>query len=260
MLAKEEVMYLKPLDAISKSKSMITVLFCTLNEEKNLPYVLARIPDLVDEILIIDGHSQDNTIEVAKTLCPHARILQQPGRGKGDALRFGIKEATGDIIVMLDADGSMAPEEIPSFIEPLLNGYDFVKGSRFLHGAGTADMPAHRIFGNWVFTTLTNILHGCPYTDLCYGYNAFWKRIFKIVEFKADGFEIETEINIKIRKAGLKVVEVPSYEAMRLNGQGNLRSFKDGWRILKTIFKEFFTRTKKRSQTLDKKSNKAIQV
>lgn len=219
----------------------LTILLCTLNEEKNLPHVLPRLPSFADEVLIVDGHSKDNTVNVAKSLLPNARVIFQPGKGKGDALRHGIKEAKGDIIVMLDADGSMAPEEIPRFIEPLLNGYDFVKGSRFMPGGGTADMSTHRKFGNWVFTTLTNIFYRCRYTDLCYGYNAFWKKSFEKVMFKGDGFEVETEINIKIKKAGLKVTEVPSFEAERLNGNGNLHSLKDGWRILTTIFRELYS-------------------
>jgi len=223
---------------INNNTPSITVLLCTLNEEKNLPHVLPHIPDYIDEVLIVDGRSKDNTVSIAKKLCPNIRVLYQPGRGKGDALRYGIREAKGDIIVMLDADGSMAPEEIPRFVALLLNGYDFVKGSRFMSGGGTADMPTHRKFGNWVFTTLTNLFHRCRYTDLCYGYNAFWKKSFEKVMFKGNGFEVETEINIKIRKAGLKVTEVPSYEAQRLNGNGNLHSLKDGWRILTTIFKE----------------------
>lgn len=216
----------------------ITALLCTLNEEKNLPHVLPRLPEDIDEVLIVDGRSRDKTVEVAKKLCPRARVVFQPGKGKGDALRYGIKRARGDIIVMLDADGSMSPEEIPRFVQPLLEGYDFVKGSRFLPGGGTSDMPKHRKFGNWVFTTLTNIFHRTKYTDLCYGYNAFWKKAFKKVFFKGNGFEVETEINIKINKAGLKVIEVPSFETERLNGEGKLHSLKDGYRILTTIFKE----------------------
>lgn len=236
-----EVIFLERKHIMEKNHNpKITVLLCTLNEEKNLPHVLPRIPPEVHEVLIVDGHSKDETVRVAKKLVPGARILFQPGKGKGDALRYGIKKATGDIIVMLDADGSMAPEEIPKFVEPLLNGYDFVKGSRFLPGGGTADMSRHRVFGNWVFTTLTNIFHRCRYTDLCYGYNAFWKKAFDKINFKGNGFEVETEINIKIRKAGLKVAEVPSFEAERINGDGKLHSLKDGWRILSTIFREVF--------------------
>jgi len=188
------------INEVQGEKPSITLLLCTLNEEKNLPYVLPRIPKYIDEVLIVDGHSKDNTVSIARKLYPKVCVLYQPGRGKGDALRYGIEKAKGDIIVMLDADGSMDINEIPRFVEPLLNGYDFVKGSRFLSGGGTADMTRHRVFGNWVFTTLTNIFHGCKYTDLCYGYNAFWKQAFtNSVKFKGNGFEVETEINIKIK-------------------------------------------------------------
>ena len=224
----------------STSRPLVTALLCTLNEEKNLPYILSGIQKHVDEVLIVDGYSKDNTVKVAKELCPKARILYQLGKGRGDALRHGIKNARGDIIVTPDADGSNTPDEIPRFIEPLLNGYDFVKGSRFIVGGGTADMSRHRKFGSWVFITLTNILYSCKYTDLCYAYNAFWKKKFEIIEFEGNGFEVETEINIKIKKAGLKVTEVPSYESERKNGEGNLHSLKDGWRILRTILKEKF--------------------
>lgn len=226
------------------SKPLITALLCTLNEEKNLPYILPGIQQYVDEVLIVDGYSKDNTVKIAKELCPNAKILYQPGKGRGDALRYGIKNARGDIIVTPDADGSNTPDEIPAFIKPLLNGYDFVKGSRFISGGGTADMSLHRKFGNWVFVTLTNILYGCKYTDLCYAYSAFWKKSFEVVSFEGNGFEVETEINIKIKKAGLKVTEVPSYESNRRHGEGNLHSLRDGWRILRTILKERFSNHK----------------
>lgn len=215
----------------------ITVVIPALNEAYNLPHVLPRIPSIVDEVLLVDGHSTDNTTIVAKKLLPNIRLVQQDGKGKGNALICGIREATGDIIVTLDADGSMDPEEIPRFIQPLLKGYDFVKGSRFLRGGGTTDMERHRVFGNWIFVTLVNILYKGNYSDLCYGYNAFRQKSLAGVDIASDGFEIETEINIKVLRAGLKVAEVPSFEKTRINGTSNLRSFKDGWRILKTILR-----------------------
>src|SRR4030042_3815842 len=138
----------------------ISVIICTLNEEMNLPHVLPKIPQWVDEILLVDGHSTDNTISVAKKLCPQIKVLSQPGKGKGDALKYGSQIATGDVIVDIDADGSTDPEEIPNFIEPLLNGYDFVKGSRFLANGGTADMEAYRKVGNRIFTFMVNRLFG----------------------------------------------------------------------------------------------------
>ena len=215
----------------------ITLIIPALNEEKNLPHLLPKIPPIVDEVLLVDGLSTDRTKEVARELRPDIRILSQEGKGKGNALKCGVKNATGDIVVMLDADVSMDPEEIPLFIEPLLNGYHFVKGSRFLPNGGTTDMDSCRMFGNNIFKFLVNRLFGSKYTDLCYGYIAFWRDAFNSMEITSDGFEIETEMNIKALKTGLNVTEVPSYEKPRLNGNSYLRSFRDGWRILRTIFK-----------------------
>ena len=223
----------------SKANSpKITVIIPTLNEERNLPHVLPKIPATMDEILLVDGYSTDNTVELAKKLCPGIRVIYQDGKGKGNALRYGIAESTGDIIVTIDADGSMDPEQIPAFIAPLLAGYDYVKGSRFLPRGGTLDMPWFRRLGNKIFTTLVNLLYETKYTDLCYGYNAFWRKVFQQVRLNTDGFEIETEMHIKAAKARLKVSEVPSFERARLNGKGRLGTFKDGWRIFRTIFLE----------------------
>lgn len=220
----------------------ITLLILALNEADNLPYVLPRIPSIVDDVWLVDGHSTDSTVHVAKTLRPDLRIIYQEGKGKGDAIRCGVKCTTGDIIVTIDADGSMDPEEIPRFVEPLRNGCDFVKGSRFLPGASTRDMPLHRVLGNKFFVWLVNVMFGARYTDLCYGYNAFRRDAIKNVEIVSDGFEIETELNIKVVKAGLRVTEVASCEEARLNGEGNLKSFPDGLRILMTIFRERFSK------------------
>ncbi len=216
----------------------ISVVIPTLNEAENLPHVLPRIPESVHEVLIVDGHSTDNTVGTARKLRPGVRILQQTGRGKGDALRCGFQAATGDIVVMLDADGSTDPAEIPVFVRALTNGADFAKGSRFMAGGGTTDMEFYRRFGNWVFVVLVRILFGARYSDLCYGYNAFWVHVLPSIKLDCDGFEIETKMNVQVLREGFRVVEVPSFEAPRVNGESRLRTFPDGWRVLMTIFKE----------------------
>jgi glycosyltransferase involved in cell wall biosynthesis len=216
----------------------VSVVIPTLNEAANLRHVLPKIPTWIDEIVIVDGHSTDGTPEVAKEICPKARIVMQSGKGKGNALRAGFEAATGDIIVMLDADGSTDPAEIPMFIGPLLAGADFVKGSRFLQGGGTADMTPFRKAGNWVLTKAVQLSHGGRYTDLCYGYNAFWARVLPNLRLDGDGFEIETIMNVRALKTGMKVVEVPSYEGRRIHGESHLRTIPDGWRVLKVIGRE----------------------
>lgn len=216
----------------------VSVVIPALNEAENLVHVLPRIPTWVDELILVDGRSTDDTVAVAQRICPGIRILQQERKGKGEALRVGFAAATGDIIVMLDADGSTDPAEIPSFIGPLLAGADFVKGSRFLQGGGTADMSGLRRAGNWLLTKTVQMLHGGRYTDLCYGYNAFWARVLPVLRLDGDGFEIETVMNVRALRSGLRVAEVPSFEKCRIHGESHLRTFPDGWRVLKAIGRE----------------------
>jgi len=200
--------------------------------------VLPRIPDWIDEVLIVDGHSTDGTADVAQRLLPSVRVIQQAGRGKGDALRAGFQHARGDIVVMLDADGSMDPGEIPSFVGALLAGADMAKGSRFLQGGGTTDMPMYRQLGNWCFVMLVRVLFGGRYSDLLYGYNAFRAHVLPQLRLDCDGFEVETVINIRALRAGIHITEVPSFESPRVHGQGRLRTIPDGWRVLKAVLRE----------------------
>jgi glycosyltransferase involved in cell wall biosynthesis len=216
----------------------VTVVIPTLNEAANLPHVFARIPDCVDELIIVDGHSTDDTVSVAQALRPDTRILLQNRRGKGNALACGFAAATGDIIVMLDADGSTDPGEIPVFLAPLVRGADFVKGSRYLDGGGSDDITALRSSGNRVLGAAVNLLFGTTYTDLCYGYNAFWRDCLPYFQITCDGFEVETVINVRAAKAALEIVEVPSHEQKRLHGLSNLNTWRDGRRVLRTIVRE----------------------
>jgi glycosyltransferase involved in cell wall biosynthesis len=222
----------------SAEQPRVSVVMPALNEAENLPHVLPLIEDWVHEILLVDGASTDGTAEVARSLSPHVRIVRQPGRGKGDALRAGFAAATGDIIVTLDADGSTRPQELPAFVGALLGGADFVKGSRFLHGGGTADMSLHRKLGNGAFVLLVRFFFGGRYSDLCYGYNAFWRDVLHDLDLDCEGFEIETVMNIRALHRGLKVVEVASFEEKRVVGEGRLRAIPDGWRVLRAILSE----------------------
>ncbi|MGB8816666.1 MAG: glycosyltransferase family 2 protein [Rhizobiaceae bacterium] len=216
----------------------VSVIVPTKNEAANLPHVLPRIPTWVDEVILVDGNSSDGTVEVARQLLPHIIVVQQDRRGKGAALRCGFAAARGDIIVTLDADGSADPSEIPSYIGALLAGADFVKGSRFVQGGETEDMEWYRRLGNWGLVQLVRVAFGGRFTDLCYGYNAFWRDILPYMNLEdADGFEIETAMNVQALLAKLKISEVASKEFPRINGVSNLKTFPDGWRVLSTIVK-----------------------
>jgi glycosyltransferase involved in cell wall biosynthesis len=216
----------------------VSVVVPAVNEAANLPFVLPKIGVWVDEVILVDGRSTDRTLEVARKLLPELRIVHQQGDGKGDGLRAGFAAATGDIIVMLDADGSTDPKEIPAFVGALVAGAEFVKGTRFAQGAGTEDMTPLRKFGNKALLTLVRILYGGRFSDLCYGYIAFWKRVLPDIDPDSDGFAIETQMCVRALKARLRVAEVPSIERRRIHGKSNLRALPDGWMILKTILHE----------------------
>lgn len=216
----------------------VSVVIPTLNEAENLPHVADRLPPDLHQIVVVDGRSTDATIEVARELWPDATVLTQDGKGKGNALACGFAAATGDIIVMLDADGSTDPTEVPRFVASLVAGADFAKGTRFVTGGGSSDITFTRRLGNKALSAAVNLLWKQDFSDLCYGYNAFWRQHLSVVTPDCSGFEVETLINIRVARSGLKVVEVPSYEANRLHGESNLKARADGIRVLRTIVAE----------------------
>jgi glycosyltransferase involved in cell wall biosynthesis len=219
----------------------------TLNEEQNLPYVFARLPAGLHEVIVVDGHSTDGTVAMARGLRPDVRVITQSRRGKGNALAEGFAACTGEIIVALDADGSTDAAEIPRFVAALCNGADFVKGSRFAQGGASTDITFVRSLGNRVLNSIVNTLYRTHYSDLCYGYNAFWAGCLPYIRVDCEGFEVETLINVRIAKAGLIVHEVPSNESPRVHGQSNLRASRDGTRVLRTIAAERLSVASQRS-------------
>jgi glycosyltransferase involved in cell wall biosynthesis len=218
----------------------VSVVIPAKNEARNLEHVFGTIPEWVDEIVLVDGHSIDDTVAVARKLYPAVQIVHQEGRGKGDALQAGFAAAKGEIIVMMDADGSTDGAEIPRFVGALVTGADFAKGSRFASGGGTDDITFSRHLGNKILSGLVNSFFGTRYTDLCYGYNAFWAKHLSKLDLDCDGFEIETVMNVRAAKAGLAIQEIPSHEHLRLHGMSNLKVMRDGIRIAKFIVRERF--------------------
>jgi hypothetical protein len=219
-------------------KTKVSVVVPAMNEEKNIGQVLSELPGDLHEVILVDGNSSDNTIEAARAAYPSIRVTSQSGRGKGDAFRTGFAAVTGNLVVMLDADGSADPAEITRFVAALEAGADFAKGSRYMDGGGSADITKLRSLGNTVLSGTANMLHGTRFTDLCYGYNAFWARCLPFISLDVPGFEVETLINLRMASAGMKITEVPSYEKERMHGESNLKTFRDGFRVLGTIFRE----------------------
>lgn len=230
----------------------VSVVIPAKNEARNLAHVFESVPSWVDEIVLVDGHSEDDTVEVAQRICPTVKIVRQTGFGKGDALRVGFDACKGDIIIMMDADGSTDGSEIARFVGALVTGADFAKGSRFASGGGSDDITFMRRLGNHILSGLVNRLFGTRYTDLCYGYNAFWARFLPMLDIRCDGFEVETVMNIRAAKIGLRIHEVPSLEHSRLHGESNLHVVRDGWRIAKVIMLERFAARERHGDLAEK--------
>jgi glycosyltransferase involved in cell wall biosynthesis len=243
---------LDPAGAAERPPS-VSVVIPALNEARNLPHVFAQLPEDVDEVILVDGGSVDRTVEVARELMPGITTMGQTRTGKGNALACGFAACTTDIVVMIDADGSTDPAEIPRFVAALCEGADFAKGSRFVVGGGSEDITRLRRLGNRALSGMVNLLFGTRFTDLCYGYNAFWRRVVAPMGLPdpglpasrdgskvwGDGFEIETLMNIRVAGRGYRVREVPSVERERIHGTSNLNTFRDGLRVLRTILREF---------------------
>ncbi len=237
----------------------VSLVIPALNEEHNIPHVFSQIPAGVHQVILVDGSSTDNTIAVARTERPDLDVVLQTRRGKGNALACGFAAATGDVIAMVDADGSADPREIPRFVDALMAGADFAKGTRYGRGGGSSDITRIRGLGNQLLTRFFNACYGRDYTDLCYGYNVFWRRCLHVLGLDAtspspadgsklwgDGFEVETLIHVRAAKAGLKVAEVPSYEHSRIHGASNLHVISDGLRVMRTMLAEWEMRRRAR--------------
>jgi glycosyltransferase involved in cell wall biosynthesis len=240
----------------------VSVVVPTRNEAKNLPYVFSRMPADVHEVIVVDGDSVDDTVAVARRLRPDVRIVPQNRCGKGNALACGFEAATGDVIAMVDADGSADPSEIPKFVQALVSGADFAKGTRFAAGGGSSDITRLRGFGNRLLVMLVNLCYGTRYSDLCYGFNVFWRKHVPVLGLDTtsprsrrgdgrlwgDGFEIETLIHVRVAEEGLVVTEVPSFEQPRIHGVSNLDAFSDGLRVLRIILIERRRARRRRSR------------
>jgi hypothetical protein len=221
--------------ASTRGHRTVTAVIPTLNEERNIAWVIERIPRVVDEVVIVDGHSVDRTVEMARAARPDVVVVPQEGRGKGSALRTAFAAARGDYIVVLDADGSMDPAEIDYYVAALDEGYEFAKGSRYLKRGGSLDLTWIRSMGNKALTRAVNLLWGVDMTDLCYGFFALRRDSYPMAGVRSTGFEIECELVVNALSQGLLVAEVPSIELCRQHGVSNLSAWRDGKRVLLTL-------------------------
>jgi len=241
-LARESVLFpiavehLGPVP-VETPERRITVMIPAKNEEGNIAWVLRHMPASVDEVILVDGQSSDRTVEIAQAVRPDIVVLSEPPRGKGAAMRAGFAAATGDYVVVMDADGSMDPADVDAYVAALEGGADLVKGSRYMNGGGSTDLTVIRSLGNRFLLVVANVLYRQRFSELCYGFLALRTSRIPELRLQATGFEIEAEIVCRSVREGLRVAEIPSQESPRISGESNLHAVRDGLRILRTVLR-----------------------
>ncbi len=229
-----------------------SVIVPTLNEAGSIAKVLGDIAkENVDEILVVDGHSTDGTVEIVRRL--GYRLLFQEGRGLGKAIGKGIEHTEGDVIIIVDADGSDETKDIPELIKRIGEGYDLVIGSRYIAGPRTGglffrdrqsssyDDTFIREIGNRFFTYLARRIYHLEVHDILMGLKAFRRSMLKKIRLNESGQQFDAEIVIKAKKAGFKIGEIPTTEHKRLYGKSKLSVPYHGFKILWVIIREIFS-------------------
>ncbi|MBI3007943.1 MAG: glycosyltransferase [Candidatus Omnitrophica bacterium] len=229
----------------------VSVIVPSLNEAGAIEEILRGISrENVDEILVIDGNSTDGTIEIVKGM--GYRLLMQSRKGLGNAIQEGIKNTNGEIIIIVDADGSHETRDIPKLVEKIKEGYDLVVGSRYISGPGlrglfwcnrqssSYDDTFIRELGNRIFTYLCRKIYHLEVHDILMGFKAFRREIFKKINLAESGQQFDAEIIIKAQKAGFKIGEVPTTEHKRTYGKSKLSVPYHGFKVLWVVIREMF--------------------
>jgi dolichol-phosphate hexosyltransferase len=218
--------------------SLYTIVVAARNEEETIGAVLSALRPLTDDLVVVDGRSTDRTYAIA--LAHGARVVQDTGRGKGEAVRLGLEVARHAITVFFDADGSHDPADIPKLVAPIVRGEaDLVMGSRMLGGSeelfGSLSEVV-RLMGSLVISLSINYRFGVRLTDYQNGFRAIRTELGRAAGLTSDITTIEQEMAMKLLRAGRRVTEVPTHEFRRQGGVSKIEVMKVahryGWSLL----------------------------
>lgn len=212
----------------------------TINEITAIKEVFPKINRQLTDIIVVDLNSTDGTVEYCQE--NDYFLHSQKSRGYGAGIMEALAISDADIIIEFPPDGSSPPERIPDLINKINEGYDFVIASRYRDGAKSYDDDVMTRFGNWLFTTIVNVLFRTHYTDVLIGFRAYRRSAFEKLNPTAKGLSWSVQLPIQFAKTKAKITEIGVDEPARIGGERKMRPFKTGWEILMVILKEFFNR------------------
>jgi glycosyltransferase involved in cell wall biosynthesis len=220
---------------------LLSIIIPAFNEAAFLPEVIRRVEETPydKEIIIVDDGSTDGTREYLKGLVSEGIkvIVHEKNMGKGAAMRTGIAVASGDVVIVQDADLEYDPKDYPVLLEPIMQGKaDVVYGSRFLGGPHRVLFFWHSV-GNSLITLISNIFTDLNLTDMETGYKAFRKKVFETITIESNRFGFEPEITAKVAKKGFRIYEVPISYSGRSYQEGKKITWKDGIKAIFTVLK-----------------------
>ena len=211
----------------------VAVVIAAANAAPTLPHLFARLPK-VDEVALVDLGSRDDTARVARSLWPGLMIVDGTGMKSGDALTVGTRATSADIVILFNADGPGDLAELPRFLHALIDGADVAKGTR------SADTThAGKGLGNGALLRLANLAFGTDFSDLSFGYYAFWRSALERIVLDHDGVELDALLALRAARAGLLVAEIQCGESPRLDSQRTVRPLRDRLRLFRAIVAEY---------------------
>jgi glycosyltransferase involved in cell wall biosynthesis len=225
---------------ISTGPCQVSIIIPARNEEESIGLVCADLYKVIPqldgytcEVICVDDHSTDQTAPIAASF--GARVVSNSGpSGKGRALRAGFAAASGDLLVMMDADYSHRAEDLPAMLAPLTDGAGLVIGSRIM--GGSDEFTRVRALGNVFLTAIFGLCHQRYLSDALNGYKAFRRDVFTDFRYTSTSFDIEIELLVNTIRKGYRIVEISSHERSRLAGEAKSKVLRHGarflWRIL----------------------------